>query len=243
MKERIKIEIDKFNSKIFRNKFGNVVDYAKDIKSDDIFFAIKNSVFDYFAVKIDSKDTTAIYHFQKAGFYLVDALLTYEFDSEKAPPLEEKYSCDFKSSVDENDVFRLAEIASRVFKIDRFHSDPNLDSKLCDNYYYQWVINSFHGFADGAIVPFVDNKVVAFTTYRINNIDKETSTMVLSAVDPDYMGLGIYQNMIRKGTIELLKFSKKIRVGTQVDNVPVQRTWQKLGYKLIDVKYIFHFKR
>ena len=71
----------------------------------------------------------------------------------------------------------------------------------------------------------------------------EISTMVLSAVDPNYMGLGVYFNMIKKGTIELLKYSNKIRVGTQVDNIPVQRTWQKLGYKLIDVKYIFHYKK
>ena len=125
------------------------------------------------------------------------------------------------------------------FRIDRFHSDPNLSRENADEYYRSWVINSFNGFADGAILPMIDDKIVGFTTYKINNVDFQTSTMVLSAVDSEYMGQGVYYNMIKKGTLELLKHSKKIRVGTQVDNIPVQRTWQKLGYKLVEIKYIF----
>src|SRR5690606_38026845 len=106
--------------------------------------------------------------------------------------------------------------------------------------YFDWVVNSFNGFSDGAVVPMIGGVPVAFTTYKINNVDNETSTLVLSAVDAKHFGKGIYADMIKKGTNEMLKYSTKIRVGTQVDNIPVQRTWQKLGYKLINVQYVLH---
>lgn len=239
---KIEISNDKFNSAIFMLKFGNITHYSNEITQKEILTAIKTANCDFLAVKIDSKDIKALYNFQRVGFYLVDTLLTYEFDSQKTAIPDGIFTCDFADRVTKNNVLRLADIAARVFKIDRFHSDPNLDKLKSDNYYYNWVINSFNGYSDGAIVPVVDGQVVAFTTYKINDYDLNTSTMVLSAVDPNFMGQGIYQNMIKKGTIELLKKSKKIRVGTQVDNIPVQRTWQKLGYKLIEVKYVLHFK-
>ncbi len=238
-----KIEIinDKFNSTIFKLKFGNIAHYSNEITQKEIKASIKAANCDFLAVKIDSKDVKAMYNFQRVGFYLVDTLLTYEFDSQKTAIPDETFTCDFANYVTKSDVLRLANIASHVFKIDRFHSDPNLDKHKSDDYYYNWVINSFNGYSDGAIVPVVGGQVVAFTTYKINDHDLDTSTMVLSAVDPNYMGQGIYHNMIKKGTIELLKKSKKIRVGTQIDNIPVQRTWQKLGYKLIEVKYVLHY--
>jgi ribosomal protein S18 acetylase RimI-like enzyme len=241
MERKIVVEYDDFNSRIFRLKFGNVIDFEENITSDEILYEISNLDFDFLGLRIDSIDYSAIKSFQKAGFYLVDCLLTYEFDSTKVSAPNNEFDIDFASSISNRDIQKLSSIAAKVFKIDRFHSDPNLSSKDSDRYYSEWVINSFNGFSDGAILPIINNNIVAFTTYNINNVDNETSTMVLSAVDSEYMGLGVYYNMIKKGTLELLKYSKKIRVGTQVDNIPVQRTWQKLGYKLVDVKYIFHF--
>ncbi len=243
MNEKLLIEPDNFNSEIFHLKFGNITYYKEDILSIDITNAILKSKYDFYGVKIDSKDFNAIFSFQKAGFYLVDCLLTYEFDSSKSQIPNNEFSIDFTDKITDVNINKLANIAADVFKIDRFHSDPNLLKCDADEYYRRWVINSFNGFSDGAIMPVIENNVVGFTTYNINNVNNEISTMVLSAVDPNYMGLGVYFNMIKKGTIELLKYSNKIRVGTQVDNIPVQRTWQKLGYKLIDVKYIFHYKK
>ena len=241
MNEKILIEYDDFNSKIFGMKFGNISDYEKDITSEDIIKIITNSEFDFLGFKIDSKDFKTIYNFQKAGFYLVDCLVTYEFDSNKVPIPNDDFDISFAQQIEHKDISRLANIAADVFRIDRFHSDPNLSRENADEYYRSWVINSFNGFADGAILPMINNKIVGFTTFKINNVDVQTSTMVLSAVDSEYMGQGVYYNMIKKGTLELLKQSKKIRVGTQVDNIPVQRTWQKLGYKLIEIKYVLHF--
>ena len=241
MNHKMLILLDKFNSEIFNLNFGNIVEYAYDITSEEIAQTIIKSEFDFFGIKIDSKDFKTIYNFQKAGFYLVDCLVTYEFDSTKMSIPNNDFDISFSNEIDKEDITRLSNIAANVFKIDRFHSDPNLSGTNADEYYKSWVINSFNGFADGAILPMIDGKIVGFTTYKINNVDDQTSTMVLSAVDSDFMGQGVYYNMIKKGTLELLKQSKKIRVGTQVDNIPVQRTWQKLGYKLVEIKYILHY--
>lgn len=239
MKNKLKVEKDLFNSEIFNLSFGNITEYDKNIEYFEINELLSNSEFDIVGIRINSRDTKAMYNFQKNGFYLVDCLVTYEYDVNKSKPLIEEFNVDFKDNLEEKEILSLANIASKVFEIDRFHSDPNLSKEDSDKYYYQWVINSFSGYSDGAIIPTIDGKAVGFTTYKIG---EDISTMVLSAVDPDYMGRGIYYNMILKGTSKLIEYSPKVRVGTQVDNIPVQRTWQKLGYKLIDVNYVLHKK-
>jgi ribosomal protein S18 acetylase RimI-like enzyme len=243
MSEKLVISCDNFNSEIFNKAFGNIDYYDENITSKEILTLINNSIYNFIGIKINSTDFKAIYNFQKAGFYLVDALVTYEFDSTKTEKLDDDFSIEFAEHATKDDIDNLSNIAANVFKIDRFHSDPNLSYNSANEYYKKWVINSFNGFADGAILPMINNQIVGFTTYKINNINNHTSTMVLSAVDSNFMGRGVYYNMIKKGTNILLKNSKKIRVGTQIDNIPVQRTWQKLGYKLIDIKYIFHYSK
>lgn len=241
MKSRLIIERDDFNSEIFKEEFGNIVEYSKNISEAQIRAKIKSSPFTFLGIKVDSKDLTAMYFFQKAGFYVVDCLVTYEFDKEKCILPDLTSTLDFKKNLNFAEIESLAQIAHSVFKYDRFHSDLNIKTEYADNYYYQWVKNSFAGFSDGVFVPLMDGEVAGFATYKINNVDSFTSTIVLNAVATKYMGKGVYQNIILKATKELLKKSSKIRIGTQAKNIPVQRTLQKFGYKLIDVKYVLHF--
>jgi ribosomal protein S18 acetylase RimI-like enzyme len=243
MKNKTSLNRDDFNSKIFNLNFGNISTYDPTSSFNEISEIMNKSDYDIVGVKVKSVDTDFIYNLQKYGFYLVDCLVSYEFDSTKTKLPNDTYTVDFTDTVKGSEIEQLAKIASDVFRIDRFHSDPNLSKDDANRYYYQWVKNSFNGFSDGVILPSIQNKVVGFTTYKINNVDFETSTLVLSAVNPDYAGRRIYHNMILKGTNYLLSKSNKIRVGTQVDNIPVQRTWQRLGYKLISVDYIFHHYR
>lgn len=240
MENKLNISKDVFNSEMFKMNFGHIHEYKPTIESLEIEKVIEASNYDMISVRINSKDLDAMYNFQRAGFYVVDCLVTYEFDVNKSIKPSEVFTVGFKDELTNYDKEKLAIIASSVFKIDRFHSDPNLKKELSDNYYYQWVKNSFKGYADGIVTAELSGDVVGFITYKINDVDDSTSTIVLNAVDPNHMGKKVYENMLKKAMIDILKSSTKIRIGTQVDNIPVQRSWQKFGYKLIDVKYILH---
>ncbi|MDD3999621.1 MAG: GNAT family N-acetyltransferase [Bacilli bacterium] len=241
MKSNLKIEKDIFNSEIFKEEFGNIVEYSDDITKEQIKSAIRKTPFTFFGVKVNAKDLTAMYSFQKAGFYVVDCLVTFEFDKEKCSLPDLSLSLDFKKSLNVHEIENLAKVAKSAFKNDRFHSDPNIKTEYADDYYYQWVKNSFSGYSDGVLVPLFEGKIAGFITYKNNNIDSSTSTIVLNAVDPRFRGKGIYEAALLKCTKDLLDKSSKIHIGTQVDNIPVQRAWQKLGYKLIDAKFVLHF--
>jgi hypothetical protein len=237
---------DDFNSKIFGVEFGNVVaEKFNGLLVKDIEKILKsNNNFDFLSIKIDSNNQELFHRIQMAGFYVVDTLVTYEIDSEKTTLPPRKYNSIMtyekpkKNSIDD-----LANVAKSVFKIDRFHSDPNIEDDKCDKYYEHWVKNSFDGFADGACVVERDGKSVAFSTYNLNSINNETSTIVLSAVNSDYFGFGIYGDMIHSCTKKLLEHSRVVRVGTQVNNIPVQRTWVKYGYRLVSTMYVLHYKK
>ncbi len=231
---------DEFNSEIFECNFGNIYEVSDELECKDISLIINKSDYDFVSAKINAANQKSLYEFQKAGFYIVDCLVTYEFDSVKNNLKNMEYKFEFSSQISQTQVEKLASIASKLFKIDRYHSDPNLNDALCDKYYYRWIENSFKGFADGCILPMYKGKIVGFTTYNVNNVDEDTSTMVLSGVDPKAQGMGVYGNMIHKGTKKLLEHSSKVRVGTQINNIAVQRTWQRLGYKLIEVNYVLH---
>lgn len=236
----MKIIKDEFNSKIFKINFGSITKYEKDISINKINNVVNKANFDFIDVKIDSKDMGTLYNFQRCGFYIVDCMVTYEFNSLNTCHPNFDYNYDFKYKAEDSEVLILAKMASNVFKHNRFHSDPNLSNDLCDNYYYEWVLNSFGGYSDGVVISMLDNKPVGFITYNINKFDASTSTIVLNAIDPEYSNRGIYSNLLLKCTNELLKVSSKIRIGTQVDNLYVQRAWQKIGFKLVDVKYVLH---
>ena len=49
-----------------------------------------------YSIKIDANDKTTLYNFQKAGFYTVDCLVTYEYDSSKSRSLEQTIQDDYR---------------------------------------------------------------------------------------------------------------------------------------------------
>ena len=172
---------------------------------------------------------------------IADTLVRYTFDFEKATLPQMQYKCELGDCKKE-DLESLKEISRTVFKIDRFHSDDSLPNDLCDQYYSRWIENSFNGLADKIVVAYYNNEPVGYTTAKVYPND-EYVQMVLSAVSDKYKGLGTYTSMIHFGSKWLIdnysKTKKGIIVGTQIDNVAVQKTWIKLGYTIQDSQYVF----
>ena len=240
----MEIQNDKFNSEIFGIKMGNIVLSKDEINNEafpvkEIIEKGKQEKFKHISVKFPTSHKTLFNKFVQDGFYLTDTLLEYiyKFDKSSLPNITHKT---ILRDYQENDLKELMKIAKGSFDYDRFHSDPNLDSKLSDKYYEQWIYNSCHGFADKVIISEYNNTVVGFTTGKADDT-QEYAHLVLSAVSNKYRGLGIYTSMIYEGVKWLKKEGfKGVIVGTQINNIAVQKAWIKLGFTVLDSQYVLH---
>ena len=133
-------------------------------------------------------------------------------------------------------------IAKGSFEKDRFHSDRHLNRNLCDKYYEKWIENSYNGFAERVIVAEYCNDAVGFTTAKTYKNDI-FGHLVLSAVSNNYRGLGFYTSMIHEGVSWIFQKHDDligIIVGTQLDNLAVQKAWINLGFTVYSSKYVLH---
>lgn len=177
---------------------------------------------------------------EDTGFRTMDVLTTWVFEHgrQKHPSLEDK--CILRGAV-ESDVETLGALAREAYRDtpDRFHADGRLSLASCDELYGKWIENSCSGaIADYVIVAEVDGRPAGYTTIRLDEpIENEETPrsggMILSAVAPWAEGRGLYTSMIREGLRWLEeKGVRATHLGTQVNNIPVQRAWARLGFRL-----------
>ena len=236
------IDKDVFNSDIFGIQMGNLK-YEPGITGDDIARCLsdaKEEGFKHLTCKIPTQDKKAVNAFEDYGFRIADTLVTYVFDFRKNKLNDVEYICKVDDCKQE-DVEELKRITKESFVIDRYHSDANLPNDLCDLYYEKWFENSFNGFADKILAAYYEGIPVGYTTGK-NSGNDEYVHLVLSAVNKERRGLGIYTTLIHAMTewgIEVGKEEKKgILLGTQIDNIAVQKAWNKLGYSPYSSDYV-----
>ncbi len=235
------IEKDIFNSEIFQMNMGNIVlDQEKEYKKSDFENLFKYD-FQHLTVKIPAQQKQILNEVLKAGFMLMDTLTEYIFVVKRAQLPQIQHKCRLRNCRNE-DLKRLKDIASSSFKRDRFHSDPYLNNELCDLYYKKWIENSYNGFAEKVIVAEYNGEPVGFTTGK-TYLNEPYGHLVLSAVSEKYRGIGVYTSMIYEGIVWMLTEHPEIEgivVGTQLDNLAVQKAWIRLGFTVYRSSYVLH---
>lgn len=239
----MKIIKDKFNSEIFQIQMGNVgVESGENVTTKvwkEQEQKAKQEGFSHLTIKIPSTDKKLLNQMLTNGFTLADTLIEYVFDMKKAHLPEMWHKCKLHDCREE-EIEALKKIAKKSFEIDRFHSDESLDNDRCDLYYEKWIENSYNGFAEKVIVAEYNDEPVGFTTGKTYE-DDEYGHLVLSAVSNKYRGIGVYTSMIHEGISWLLREHGELKgviVGTQLDNIAVQKAWIKLGFTVFDSLYV-----
>lgn len=189
-------------------------------------------------VRVPPRDHDVIQTCTALKFDFIDVLVTYAIDMTKVD--EERISPpkDFVIRTKRNeDLQPLIHIAGDSFVKDRFHSDKRFNQDIADRFHSKWIENSLTGVAaDEVIVAEVDGRPIGFTTLKINRelsdaIGIRSCSMILSAVDSSVRGRGIYRHMIAGGLRWFMGKSDVTDLGTQIDNLAVQRAWCGLGFK------------
>jgi len=176
------------------------------------------------------------FHFLEIlGFKLVDTNTV--FDKPIGTTREFVGRCTVRRAVPE-DRQSVVKVARGSFAYSRFHLDPQISDSVSNEIKAKWVDNFFSGKrADEMVVALVDGKVAAFLTLLHGGEDELTIDLI--AVDEKQRRKGIASDMILYAESQSTR--RRIIVGTQLANIPSGRFYEKLGFRLRESYYVFHY--
>ena len=136
-----------------------------------------------------------------------------------------------------NDALQVAELAQKSFKYSRFHLDPYLDNQKASDLLKNSAMNSIlDRFVDVMFIAEINNKVVGYYSAKkrfIKEFNKTVGDVVISAVDPEYRGLGIFNKLDAHIINWFSENTDFAEMGTYLVNYPVHKTWINKGFGLV----------
>ncbi len=178
---------------------------------------------------------------QSAGFYLVDINVTFEWNPRlRNPSKNVSHSNIRKAKHTEKEA--ILKIASTCFRHSRFHQDPLIPNKLAHRINEQWVADYFERDMNGWVdVALMGDEVAGFHAIRrVHKNNKQFYVVDLIGVHPRHQKQGIGEAMIEHLLEKARKENMNVRVGTQIRNIPAVRLYEKLGFRLVDARNVFH---
>lgn len=198
----------------------------------------------HLSARVDAAALEDIWALERAGFRLMDGLLTFS-----APIATEPASVPdgFRVRITEpRESDAIASLAD--FTHDRFHADPHLDPRRVDDLHRTWVRNSVtREVADVVWVAEDDQGVLAYTTGRVDPVlARSLGVRVLVIGLVGTVARGRRHGLARALSQEARYWAHAegldgVEVGTQLRNVPAARTYQGAGYRLAATSLTFHW--
>lgn len=135
---------------------------------------------------------------------------------------------------------QLLNLVDGAFKNSRFLNDENISKEKAHGVYKEWVKNSFNREDRYFITYNFNGEVIAFVLFSKKN--KQELIIELICVNDEYIGNGLGKKLMRELDSYALKNNFKIiNVGTQIENINALNFYIKFGYKIKDIRYIYHF--
>ncbi len=134
---------------------------------------------------------------------------------------------------------RVVELSRKGFAFSRFHLDKKFPIEIANTIKAEWAKSFFSGHRGICmVVAEIDNRIAGF----LQLLKKDFSTLVIDlvAVDSDFRCRGVGSDMISYAE-KYCRGYDYIEVGTQLANLPSLNLYEKMGFKIKESFYIFHY--
>jgi GNAT superfamily N-acetyltransferase len=168
-------------------------------------------------------------------YYYIHTLLTFGANGEKfeARNYYDKEDLTIRHA-NERDVNQVAKLAQTSFKYSRFHMDPFLDDVKAGLLLKRSAENSILSkFVDIMFVAEIKGTVVGYYSAKkkyIPEFEKTFGDVIISAVDSEYRGLGIFSKLDANLLNWFADHTDFSEMGTYLINFPIHKAW--IGKKL-----------
>jgi len=186
--------------------------------------------------KIATTDMAGIKFLEDLSFNLVDTNILLEKQAEVDLKLTGRNEVRFARDEDED---LISEVARNSFQFSRFHQDPKTPKVIADKIKEEWARNFFHGKRGSHMIAgLVDGKIKGFL--QLLNDNRGNFIIDLIAAHPSARNRNLATDMIAFAQLHCPGI-KTFLVGTQVANVVSLRLYEKLGFRIKDSHYVFHY--
>lgn len=206
--------------------------------------------FEFLLCKPYTSDVAAIHALERRGFRLMDTLLECVVDVRNSPALADSSPPPLGLRLrlaTADDAEPLRAVARRSFRehFGRFHADERIPGGLSLRVYEEWIVSCVRGWADWVVMAECDGRPAGYSAWkRPSAAEKAHGLPVghysIGAVDPDFFGRGVFSAITRDGMRLFPGVADWIEGPTHLSNVPVQRGYLRLGWKLADARHSFH---
>lgn len=137
------------------------------------------------------------------------------------------------------DETQIVAVARENFVYSRFHLDSAIPRQVADTIKAEWVRNYFLGKrGQQMVVAEVEGRIAGFLQLLYG--PDQTLVIDLIAVDNAQRRKAIASDMIAFAEANCGEFNQ-IRVGTQLANIPSLRLYEKIGFRVTEAHYVFHY--
>lgn len=133
---------------------------------------------------------------------------------------------------------RIVDIARKSFQYSRFFNDLNLPEVQAKNIYLHWTECAFEQENKYFVVSEREGQVAGYILFSMSD---DASIIELIAVDEKYQGQRVGKSLMQ--TMEsfvINKVIKKIKVGTQVNNISAAQFYSKMGFTYVSCSSTYH---
>lgn len=200
---------------------------------------IKNKV-SYATHRASSNNFQMIHALEQAGFILVDGLISLSLDLSSFEPekkgLEASQPGGLLREAKNSDFAQLKKITTNLYSGTRITNDPRTKPHA-NKYYIEWIENSVNGdAADSVLVWEEDNRILGYVTLQ------KKGQIPLIGVSEKARGKGIGRSLLHASFARFKKWGvETISIDTQMGNIPALRSYQGVGFKIVDSHLTFRW--
>lgn len=206
---------------------------------------------EFLLCKVSDRDDDKVSALIKNGFELMDTLVdfVYALSKERSLGLQQKsVQGGFELRLATvADVDSLAEITRASFAnhFGRFHSDRRIGREQATRIYEEWIRSCAFGWADWIILAVKDTRIAGYSPWKKpSSLDLRHNIRLahysIAGIHPDFFGKGLFTTLTRTGMEMMQGHALWVEGPTHIDNHPVQRAYEKLGWKRVGTQTSFH---
>jgi dTDP-4-amino-4,6-dideoxy-D-galactose acyltransferase len=185
----------------------------------------------------DHKDSVSHRVALAAGARFVDAKCTYKLGLTRIQPTRVDVE---EAGDDASSHLHLRNLALQAAEFSRFRLDTALPEGSWEHMYSLWMQNSVSGkLADAVFVEHGDDRIIGMISVSYRG---ECGQIGLFAVDRKWRGRGIGRRLLDAAIQRCCAAGcKELKVVTQRNNLAACRSYELVGFRLIDEQDVFHF--
>ena len=247
-----------FDSKILNKKVGKVDQIAITSETQlehirqlilSLLEEFKSADLDYVTCRISAANIDVIHELEKNGFVIVDQYLVLLNDMHSH--IEgNSFQIPIRIAKDE-DIESLQKHIAPTFRYSRFFRDTIISEEAAVEMHEEWIKNSvLKKVADCVFVADIEDTAAGFVSVEVDRDIEEhlgikMGHIPLIGTNPLYRGRKIGQSLTQYVLDHWFKKEdvRYVRIETQLINIPATRTYEHMGFRLVDAAITLRWKK